>query len=248
VGEGSQQEIVRAQVELSKLLERQIALEQRRTASEALINSLLLRPAGAALGKPAPLSKADLGLDLHQLIRAAETNSARLKSQEKAVDRSQHAVDLARKEFYPDFSLGFTFVERSDQEDMYGIMAKAKLPIYFWRKQTPDLEGAKLNLVSAQRTRENLASTLAYNVRDAHTLATTSHRLAQLYSTTVIPQAKVALESAFSAYQVGSADFLSLLESLTTLLEYELKYYESLTECHKALAKLEPIVGMELIN
>jgi outer membrane protein, heavy metal efflux system len=248
VGEGNQQDVTKAQVELSKLLERDAVLGQRRTASEALINSLLLRPAGAPLGKPAALTKAELGLDLDQLTQTAQQNSAKLKTQEKVIDRSQHAVDLARKEFYPDFSLGFTYVERSDQKDMYGIMAKAKLPIYFWRKQGPDLDGAKLNLVSAQRSKDAIASTIAYNVRDAYTLATTSNRLVQLYGTAIIPQAKIALESAFAAYQVGTADFLSLVDSLVTLLEYELKYYESQTEYHKALVKLEPILGMELIN
>lgn len=104
VGDGSQQEIIRAQVELARLLDRQAVLEQRRTVSEALINSLLLRPAGAPLGKPTPVSQAELSFDLDQLIHAAQTNSARLKNQEKTIDRSQHAVDLARKGFYPDFS------------------------------------------------------------------------------------------------------------------------------------------------
>lgn len=248
VGEGSQQEVTKAQVELSKLLDRQTVLGQRRSVVEALINSLLLRPVGEPLGKPSPLSKVEMTEDLEKMIQTAQQNSAKLKTQDKAIDRSQHAVDLARKEFYPDFSLGLTYVDRSNSKEMYGIMAKAKLPIYFWRKQGPNLDGAKLDLISAQRARENLASTIAYTVRDAYTVATTSHRLAQLYGSAVIPQAKIALDSAFAAYQVGSGDFLSLIDSLATLLDYELKYYESLTEYHKALAKLEPALGMELIN
>ena len=248
VGEGSQQEVTRAQVELSKLLDRQAVLGQRRSVVEALINSLLLRSVGEPLGKPSPLSRVEMIADLEQMIQAAHQNSAKLKTQDKAIDRSQHAVDLARKEFYPDFSLGLTYVDRSNNKEMYGIMAKAKLPIYFWRKQGPNLDGAKLDLNSAQRARENLASTIAYSVRDAYTVATTSHRLAQLYESAVVPQAKIALESAFAAYQVGTGDFLSLIDSLVTLLDYELKYYESQTEYHKALAKLEPVLGMELIN
>lgn len=248
VGEGSQQDVTKAQVELSKLLDRQAVLEQRRNVAEALINSLLLRPTGEHLGKPSPLSKAELNPDLEQLIQAAQQNSAKLKTQEKAVDRSQHAVDLAKREFFPDFSLGLTYVDRSNMREMYGIMAKAKLPIYFWRKQGPNLDGARLDLVSAQRAKENLASTIAYNVRDAYTVATTSKRLVQLYESAVIPQAKISLDSSFAAYQVGTGDFLSLIDSLVTLLEYELKYYESQSDYHKALAKLEPILGTELVN
>jgi hypothetical protein len=64
----------------------------------------------------------------------------------------------------------------------------------------------------------------------------------------IIPQARIALEQAFAAYQVGKADCRSLVDSLVTLLEYELKCYESQTEHHKALAKMEPILGMELMN
>ncbi len=248
VGEGSQQDVTKAQVELSKLLDRQAVLEQRRVAAEALINSLLLRPAGAPLGKPSPLSRAALGMDLEQLIQTAQESSAKLKTQDKVIDRSQHAVDLARKEFLPDFALGMTYVERSQEKEMYGIMAKVKLPIYFWRKQAPELERAKHTLAGAQRTRESIASTLSYNVREAYTVATTSQRLAELYGSAVIPQAKVALDSAFAAYQVGAADFLTLIDSLKTLLEYELKFHEAQTEYHKALARLEPLVGLELIQ
>jgi outer membrane protein, heavy metal efflux system len=85
-------------------------------------------------------------------------------------------------------------------------------------------------------------------VKDAYTMATTSDQLAELYKTVVIPQASLSLESAYASYGVGTVDFLTLIDTLMTLLEYQLKYYESLTEYQKALAQLEPIVGVELTH
>lgn len=248
VGQGNQQDVIKAQVELSKLLDRQAVLEQRRAIAGALINSLLLRSPETKIPKTAEYQKAELPYSLDQLNQMALDSSAKLKTQDKNIDRSQYAVELARKEYYPDFAVGFSYVDRDDMKEMYGFMAKAKLPVYFWRKQRPDLENARLNLTSAQRQRESITSTLSYNVRDAHTVATTSDRLVQLYENGIIPQSKIALESAFAAYQTGTVDFLTLLDSLVTLLDYELKYFEALTGFQKALAKLEPIIGAELIH
>jgi outer membrane protein TolC len=248
VGEGNQQDVIKAQLEISKLLDRQAVLEQRRVIAEALLNSLLLRPSEAKVGKTAEVKKAELPYSLEELNQMARENSAKLKTQEKTIDRSQYAVELARKEYYPDFAVGFSYVDRDDMKEMYGIMAKAKLPLYFWRKQRPDLESARLTLTSAQKQRESITSTLNYSVRDAQVVATTSERLIHLYGNAIIPQSKIALESAFAAYQTGSVDFLTLLDSLVTLLDYELKYFEALTEFQKALAKLEPIIGVELIH
>ncbi len=248
VGEGTQQDVIKAQVELSKLLDRQAVLEQRRAIAEALINSLLFRSPETKIPKTAEYRKGELPYSLDQLNQMALENSAKLKTQDKNIDRSHYAVELARKEYYPDFAVGFSYVDRDDQKEMYGIMAKAKLPLYFWRKQRPDLESARLNLTSAQKQRESITSTLGYNVRDAHSVATTSDRLVQLYGSGIIPQSKLALESAFAAYQTGTVDFLTLLDSLVTLLDYELKYFEALTEFQKALAKLEPVIGAELIH
>lgn len=248
VGQGNQQDVIKAQVELSKLLDRQAVLEQRRTIAEALVNSLLFRSPETRIARTAEYRKAQLPYSLDQLNQMALESSAKLKSQEKNIDRSQYAVELARKEYYPDFAVGFSYVDRDDMKEMYGIMAKAKLPLYFWRKQRPDLESARLNLTSARKQRESVTSTLGYTVRDAHTVATTSDRLVQLYGSGIIPQSKLALESAFAAYQTGTVDFLTLLDSLVTLLEYELKYFEALTEFQKALAKLEPVIGVELTH
>jgi outer membrane protein TolC len=131
---------------------------------------------------------------------------------------------------------------------MYGLMMSAKLPLYFWRKQQPELEAARLNLSSAKSMRDNTSSTVLYQVKEAYTTATTSEKLANLYRSAIVPQSNLALNSAIANYQVGKIDFLQLIDASMSLLEYQLKYYESMVEFHKALAQLEPLVGVDLIK
>ena len=246
VGQGVQQDVLKAQVEISKLIDRSTVLEQRKGTSEALINSLLDRQPDTALGKPAELQKTELHYSLEQLYQHAQEHSPLLKMQEREIDRSQFAVHAAEREYYPDFSMGFTYFNREGNPAMYGYMLGAKVPLYFWRKQRPEVEGARSGLASAQRQRVSLLSSLYSKLKDGYLRANASEQLITLYGKGIIPQATLSLESAVAGYQVGKVDFLTLLDNLVTLLEYELKYYEVLTDFQKVLAQLEPLVGVEL--
>jgi outer membrane protein TolC len=246
VGQGIQQDVLKAQVEVSKLIERLTVLEQRRGIAEALINNLLFRPPDTPLGKLAEVRRAELRHSLDELHQTARLSFPALKMQEREIDRHQYAVRLARKEFYPDFSLGFTYFNRTAVPEMYGLMFRAKIPLYFWRKQRPELESAAASLAGAQKQRESANALLFFKLKDGYLTATTSARLIDLYGTGVIPQATLSLESALAGYQVGKVDFLTLIDNLVTLLDYELKYYEVLVDYQKALAQLEPYVGVEL--
>lgn len=249
VGQGTQQDVLKAQVEISKLVHRLEVLEQRRVIAAAQINSLISRAAESPLGRPADVWKGDeVRYSLEELQQLAMGSAPALKMQQSEIERNEESVKLAKKQYFPDFALGFTYVQRDDMPEMYGVMVKAKVPLYFWRKQRQELKSAREGLVSAERLRDNVATTLQYAVRDAYTVAGTSRRLADLYRTTVIPQASLSLESSFVSYQVGQVDFLSLLDSVMTLLEYQLKFHESVAEHRRALAQLEPLVGVELTN
>lgn len=246
VGLGIQQDVLKAQVEVSKLVDRATLLEQRRGATVALINSLVYRPPGTPLGKVARVEKAALSRSLEELQQLAREQYPMLKRQEREVDRSRFEVDLARKEFYPDFSAGFTYFDRDGMPGMYAYMVGAKVPLYFWRKQRPALEGARTSLAAAQKQRDSTEAAMYAKVEEAYLAARAADKLFVLYTTGIIPQSKLSLESAVAGYQVGKVDFLTLLDSLLTLLEYELKYYEVLTQFQKALAQLEVLAGIEL--
>jgi outer membrane protein, heavy metal efflux system len=246
VGQGNQQDVLKAQVEIAKLIDRSALLDQRGWIAEAQINNLLYRPPETPVGKPAEYKKAELTYSLEELTELARANSPNLKIQEREIDRKQYSLDLAKKEYFPDFTVGFTYFDREGNPTMYGLEAKAKIPLYFWRKQKPEVDAAKANLAGAQRMRESTASSVNFQIKQGYTVATTSDKLVRLYSGSIIPQATFSLRSGVANYQTGKIDFLSLIDSAAALLEYQLKYYESMNEFQKALAQMEPIVGIDL--
>jgi outer membrane protein TolC len=248
VGQTTQQDVLKAQVELSKVLDRLLSQGEKKRIAEAKINSLLYRPAETPVGKPAEFEKAELAQPLEELTQLALSRSPELQARESEIAGRQYGVELAQKNYYPDFAVGLTYFERDQNPGMYAPMISATVPLYFWKKQQPELDAARLNLASARNMRDSTSSTLRYQVKEAYTTATTAEKLANLYKSAIVPQSNLALDSAIANYQVGKIDFLQLIDASMSLLEYQLKYYESMVEFHKALARLEPLVGLELVR
>jgi outer membrane protein TolC len=96
--------------------------------------------------------------------------------------------------------------------------------------------------------RENTRAMAVAQVTEAYLAATTSQRLAALYADSVLPQAKLALQSALAGYQVGTVDFLTLITNFTSVLDAEIAYQEQQTRYHQALARLEPLAGVQLVK
>lgn len=248
VGKAAQQDVLKAQTEISILLERMAVLEQRRASTVAFINSILYRPPETPLGRLAEVRKGELRFSLEELYHLALQQYPGLKQQERIIDRGHYTVARMRKDFYPDFAISFQYLQRPVMPEMWGWTVSVKVPLYFWKKQRPALEEAASDLAAAKQTYEQMAARLFFQVKDRYLMATTAERLLRLYGEGIIPQATLTLESSVASYQVGAIDFLTLLTNVMTVLTYELNYYEQLTAFQKSLAELEPLIGQELVR
>jgi len=246
VGKGIQQDVLKAQVEVSKLIDQLTVLEQRQQTAEARLNSLIFRDPETPVGKPEEIKPSDFTYNLTGLREMALTNYPLLKAQRRRIDREQYGVELAQKEFYPDFNVGFTYFNRPGLPEMYAVNVGVKIPLYFWQKQRPAVAEAAASAATEKQRLENTTTLLFFRIKDRYLAATTAQRLVKLYGTTIIPQSSLSLESAISGYEVGKVDFLTLLDNLVTLLNYELSYFEQLSNQEKAIAALEPFVGINL--
>ncbi|HEX5084545.1 MAG TPA: TolC family protein, partial [Blastocatellia bacterium] len=112
VGKGIQQDALKARVEISKLIEQLTMLEQRRQTAEARLNSLLFREPETTVGSPEEFKPRDFTYSLADLNEMALTNYPALKAQRRRIDREQYNIQLAKKDFYPDFSVGMTYIHR----------------------------------------------------------------------------------------------------------------------------------------
>lgn len=248
VGRAVQQDVFKAQTQISILETRRIQLEREKEAREAEIVSLVNRPPGSRLGLPDELRPQELRAGLEELFAAAGRNSPMLRRDQKMIQRAEIAVNAARKEYYPDFALNAGYYNMGRMPDMYMFRADFKLPLYFFRKQRAGLAEQAQNLVQSRRTFEATNQSLHFRIKDDHLMAETSAQLVKLYGQTVIPQASLALESSLASYETGAVDFLTVLTNYITVVEYEMNYYEELRNFYLALSRLEEMTGQRLIQ
>ena len=248
VGKAAQQDVLKAQTQVSILETRLVKLEQQRLSSEADINSVLNRRPGSPVGRPDGLNPKELTVTLEELYAAAAQNSPMLRRDQKMIERSELSVNSARKEYYPDVTLTGGYFNQGSMAPMYQFQANFKVPIYFWRKQRAGVEEQVSMLSQARRTYESTDQSLHFRIKDDYTMAQASSKLMKLYAQTVVPQGNMALESSFSTYETGSVDFLSVLTNFTTVLDYEMNYYDEALNFALALSRLEEMTGQPLTD
>ncbi len=248
VGKAQQQDVFKAQTQISIIETRLVKLEQERVTREAEITSLLNRSAGAPFGRPEELKSKPLSVTLDELYAAAKENSPMLARDQKMIQKSELAVNLAKKEYYPDVTLNAGYYYMGSMPPMYEVRADVKLPLYFWRKQRARVNEQVSNLSQARKTYEATGQSLQFRIKEDYTMAQASQRLMDLYSRNVVPQANLALESSVSTYETGAVDFLSVLSNFTMVLDYEMGYYDEALNFALALSQLEEMTGQRLID
>lgn len=246
VGKGIQQDVLRAQVELSRLLQQLTVLEQEESTSQVRLNTLLFRDPEAPLPPAASFEQAQFAYALDELYQMARENDPGVEREKRTIERNQYAVNLARKDHDPDLRVGYTYVQRPLMPDMHGVTFGINIPIFYKTKQRQSVVEAAEELASARRNLDDRLTTVNFEVKQQYLAAKASNELARLYSQAIVPQSSLALESAMASYETGKVDFLSLLDNFINVLNFEVNYYRELSNFQIALARLEPLVGREL--
>jgi outer membrane protein TolC len=252
VGKGIQQDVIKAQVEVSRFIEQLKLLEERKGIVEARIRSILNRPPDSPLGKPEAVEKSPFTLSAEELFKLTQEKAPLLKSKENLIGRQEEALKLAKKEYYPDFALdaspGVMGMNGGGTQGVWEVTLGVKVPLYFWRKQRFGVQEAVSQLQAAREDYTSTNQSLFSNIKEQYLIAKTSENLIRLFQEGVIPQSSSSLESAIAGYQVGNIDFLTLLDNLVTLFNFQLDYYTNLTNYQKALARIEEIIDINLIE
>ncbi|MEJ2635695.1 MAG: TolC family protein [Calditrichia bacterium] len=252
VGKGLQQDVLKAQLQLLKVDDQLINLRQRRETLAAQLNTLLNRAPETPVGKPVVAKTVFLHAGLDSLKNLADGNRPLLKSWAAVLGQSSKKVDLAKKGYLPDFSLGAAYTQRDVLEngsggvDFLSGTFSVSLPVYFWKKQKKNVEENRFNELSVQQRYESVRRQVYRNLQTSLTDLQKNGKRLKLYEEAIIPQASQTLQSALSAYQVDKVDFLTLVDSQMMLFNYELEYYRAVADYHKNLADLEAQTGANL--
>lgn len=252
VGEGLQQDVLRAQVELTSLLEAELRGEAAVISAEAHLAELLDLDPGRRLPDTSPLDDPSDLPDVQGLFTSLEEQSPHLRALEARIEQADERVRGARLEGYPDFDVGVGYRVRSsvtgdpvDGDDFLSAGVTIRLPVdrRKWRARVAEAH-AETRRVEAEY-RGALAS-LRTRVRSAHAELVRADSEVQLVDTGLVPQARQSLESSRSGYEVGRIDFLSLLDSQLSLLRAELRRVRAVADRRVAFATLEAAAGEKL--
>ena len=243
LGQAIQEDIIRIQVEISKMVDDLFMLDQKKRALAARLNYLLNRPQNSPVGRPAEFEFSPVAFSIEDLQQQALAENPMLKALKQDIAARGKNVEVAKRDYLPDFSLKFAYGQREERLDMYTGMIEMNLPIFFKSKQERKVAEGYADVRSVQAKYDGAQNEILYMIADMGSMLQRLERKIELYRTGIIPQSRLQIDTALSAYMVNKADFMTLLDSRMRLYRYELDYHEALTEYEKSLAALEAVVG-----
>jgi cobalt-zinc-cadmium efflux system outer membrane protein len=254
VGKGLQQDVLKAQVEVSKMIERLIQLKQKREVKQAEINTILNQPVDTQLGKPEDPGFTMLDKTLDTLQIMAQFNRPLLMGWESLKKQSNLKVDLAKKDYWPNFGVFLAYTQRDELQngssgyDFVSGGISLNLPIYSGSKQSKKVEETIYNKSMIEERYKQVVNQVYFELENKLTSIEKNAKLVELFKTGIIPQASQSLESAMTGYQTDKVDFLTLINNQITLFNYELEYYRVISDYNKDLASLEYIAGIQVTS
>lgn len=278
VGTGAQPDVLKAQVERSRLGDQVIALREERTGLVARLNALLGRPtdtpllstelpedvrAAAVLSSTDELTFASATLSgvlpsspdasgplqsVAALQRQALEHNPMIQAHVRRLAAQERAVGLAETAKLPDLSLTAGYSYRSGFGDFFNVMVSAPLPIFAGRKQDQAALEQAATLAEHQARHHAMVNDLNAEIATLSADLQRAREQIVLLNEGILPQARTSLSSATASYQVGDVDFLTLLDSQVTLYRHELDYHRLLADFAKNLAALERAVGTEVLR
>lgn len=244
VGQGQAQDVLKAQLQATRMLNEiqhhHREMQQRQVDLKAALGRDLDSP-NIAIGAVEPTR---VELTDTQLEQAVRDHSTDLKMDRAAEQRSERALELAHKGYLPDFTLGYNFEKTGPGlRDYYMLTVGAKIPLYFWRKQTPAVEQAALDRDAARSQLRAHQLDAGATAADALVAIHASDRVLKIYAQGLIPQAENSMQAALAAYRVSKADFQTLISAFVDLLNLREEYYRELADHEIAVARLEQVIG-----
>ncbi len=253
VGEGIQQDVLKAHVEVSKMVDELIMLGQRKRALEAKLNALLNRMPETQVGEPEEVIFRKLPFTTEELQKMALEMNPTLNGMKKMIEAKEKAYALAKREYYPDFGFRFAYGQRENgpemkRRDMLTGMMEMNIPIFYKSKQDRKVAETKAEILAAEAQYRAMKNEVLFMIADMSSMVQRVERQIDLYRTGIIPQASLQIDSAMSSYRVNKADFMTLLDSQMTLYKYELEYHQALTEYGKNVSSIGAAIGKQFFE
>jgi len=255
VGKGLQQDVLLAQLELSKLEDKAINLQGMRRNQEARMNTLLSQSMQSQIKLPSKALDTLAELSSNQQLQTQAQSRPLLAAMNSKVAAAQARLKLAHKAYYPDFKFGAVYGFRSgdnmngsSRADFLSVMLSINIPLYAGSRQDKRVDERVSQLSQTKYGLEDERVKVAAAVTQAINDYQQARKQVSLLKTGIIPQANQTVASMLSAYQVGKVDFLNLVRVQITLFNYEIRYWKLISQGKQALARLLAATGQETMT
>ncbi len=251
VGRAPQQDVIKALLERTDLLNKLTWAERDLLVSQAKLNTLLSRRPEAPVGAPRELDVRSIPTQFAQLENLTMEQRPELRALESSISRSETAVQLAqRNRKYPDFMVGLQYWVAPDQSPrhMYAPMLTLTIPFSPWTKGKHDYEIEEA-LAERRVAKANLAAMknmALFEVREASAKLDAALKSVSIYRDGLLPQTEQSFQAAVAAYQTGGVNFMTLLDAQRTIRDVRMGYYKALVDYEQSRADLERAVGKEI--
>ena len=244
VGNASQSDAIKAQVELSRTLNMLVTVTQEKETAKAMLNALMDRDTLSPLPAPVELEPSHPGADYEKLRTGALASNPGLKAYSLKISQAERRLSLSKADYLPDFMLLYRKRKApgSEMNNTYDVSLGLTVPLWF-SKQKAMVKEADADKEMAHAEYRAARNELSASLREADIKARSSLRLVELYRGSVIPQAEEALKIAQSGYQAEKADFMDLLDAQRTLLDFRMDYYRYVVDYQTWLARVEQLTG-----
>lgn len=246
VGKVPQQDILKAQLVLTRLLAHLILLDEQGALARAELNTLLGRDPDGPIRVVGAYTAVGRLPGFAELERTAIANRPELAGLRQSVQQGETKLALARKAYLPDFQVGAGYMlGPAGMEFRNGYMAEFSMTLPWLNRRKHDSEIAEANAGISARTAEleGRRAAVRQELQQALVRVRSAKRLADLYRTTLMPQADSVLQSTAAAYQTDKTDFLNVIDSQNAALEIRTAYYRSLADLDTRLSELERAAG-----
>lgn len=247
-GMGNQQDLLEAQVEETKLV-RDITMHHLDVAkAQAQLKQLLNRLQSSPDIEPADLPETPLPYTFDELLASAKAHNPDLTGAHQMIEKQKLQVDLAHKDFYPDFNVQYIW-QRTDPAEFrayYMLTVGITVPIYRSRKQRPELAQAEAELDRSRSEAESQSQQVALQLRNAFDTAEKTSELLKIYREGLQPQTRAEFQSGLASYQNNRQDFQPVLKSFLDVLQLDEEYWQNVVDRETALARIEQLTGLSL--
>ncbi|WP_231741956.1 TolC family protein [Stieleria varia] len=249
---GSQQDVLRAELEGDRLAEQLITLRRQREQARADLGALVRMPVNDTVSTTDDLNVDEVVPQIELLIAQAEHCNPTLQGLAAEIARDRAKESLACLQQYPDFQLGLGYSIVSDDHDVISPVANGHDNINFslgvtlpiWRdKINAGISEAAHNRSSTALRREAERDRLRGTLRRQVAAAYAAVEQLELLRTRLIPRTEQTLTLSTADYQNKKADFTDLVATYRELLALQVQVARTQATLASTLAQMERAVG-----